>query len=170
MEFGALQCVPQNPDCTHCPFLDQCAGSATGNPNQFPVKRHKTKTRERYFNYFHIIYNNDTYLHRRAGKDIWEGLFELPLIETDRPMDFNELGKTPAFKKLFQETGELVWAVGENGVKHVLSHQILHASFYKVEIQHENAALEKYLKVPLAMLGDFPISKLIYNYLYRSAD
>ncbi|MDR0835009.1 MAG: A/G-specific adenine glycosylase, partial [Tannerella sp.] len=26
MEFGALQCVPQNPDCNQCPFVGQCAG------------------------------------------------------------------------------------------------------------------------------------------------
>jgi A/G-specific adenine glycosylase len=170
MEFGALQCVPQNPDCSLCPFLNQCAGHATGNLHQFPVKQHKIKTRDRYFNYFYIIYNSDTYLHRRAGKDIWEGLFELPLIETDRPMDFSELKKTPVFENLFRETGQAVWSAGKNGVKHVLSHQILHASFYRVEIRNENAALKKYLKIPLTTLGDYPIPKLIYNYLYCSAD
>jgi A/G-specific adenine glycosylase len=165
MEFGALQCVPLNPGCDRCPFVNQCMGYATGNPLQFPVKQHKTKTRDRYFNYFHIIYNVYTYLHRRTQNDIWKGLFELPLIETERPVDFAELKELPAFKKLFQDAGQPAFSVDKSGVKHVLSHQILHATFYTVEIQLENAALKNYLKLHENTLDNYPVPKLIHNYL-----
>jgi A/G-specific adenine glycosylase len=166
MEFGALQCVPQNPDCGQCPFVNRCMGYASGNPQQFPVKQHKTKTRDRYFHYLYIIYDKKyTYLHHRTQNDIWKGLFELPLIETERMMDFVELQDTPAFKKLFHGAGTSVLTVEKSGIKHVLSHQILHASFYRVEIQTENAALNKYLKIEKNTLDDYPVPKLIYNYL-----
>lgn len=69
MEFGALQCIPQNPDCENCPFVNRCLGYASGDILQFPVKSNKIKTRNRYFNYFFITNEGDTYLHRRTGKD-----------------------------------------------------------------------------------------------------
>ncbi|MDR2041701.1 MAG: A/G-specific adenine glycosylase [Tannerella sp.] len=166
MEFGALQCVPQNPDCGRCPFVNRCMGYASGNPQKFPVKQHKTKTRDRYFHYLYIVYNRKyTYLHRRTQNDIWKGLFELPLIETEQTMDFAGLQETPAFGKLFRGAGTPVLTVEKSGIKHVLSHQVLHATFYRVELQKESAALKNYLKIEKNALDDYPVPKLIYNYL-----
>ncbi|MDR2470319.1 MAG: A/G-specific adenine glycosylase [Tannerella sp.] len=165
MEFGALQCVPQHPNCGQCPFIDKCMGYATGNPQQFPVKQHKTKTRNRYFHYFYIIYKGYTYLHRRTGNDIWEGLFELPLIETEQAMDFAGLQETDAFKQLFDETGELSLSLVKNGIRHVLSHQVLHTTFYRAEIRKENAGLKKFLKTEKNALERYPVPQLIHKYL-----
>ena len=76
MEFGALQCVPQNPDCEVGPLKECCMAYASGNVQAFPVKQNKTKTRPRYFHYLYIIYKGQTWLSRRGKKDIWEGLYE----------------------------------------------------------------------------------------------
>lgn len=165
MEFGALQCVPQNPDCEKCPFVDSCLGYVSGNVMQFPVKRNKIKTRNRYFNYFFITYKGDTYLQRRSGKDIWEGLFEFPLIETEGLKDFEALQTTESFKALFDMTGQPVFSIEKAGVKHVLSHQVLYVTFYKVEIQSENKALTNYLRIPISSIDDYPVSRLIHSYL-----
>ncbi|ETK09432.1 hypothetical protein T231_09640, partial [Tannerella sp. oral taxon BU063 isolate Cell 6/7/9] len=54
MEFGALQCVPRNPDCSVCPLVARCAAHAAGTPERFPVKQHRTKTVDRYFHYFYV--------------------------------------------------------------------------------------------------------------------
>ncbi|MDR0395041.1 MAG: A/G-specific adenine glycosylase [Tannerella sp.] len=161
MEFGALQCTPQNPDCERCPLSAGCLGYASGNPQQYPVKQNKTKTRDRYLNYFFVTCDSYTYLHRRAGRDIWEGLYEFPLIETAACMDFAELKGEKAFNELFRGTGEPVISLAANGVKHVLSHQILHATFYRVDVQIENVALKKYLKIPLSALDEYPFPRLI---------
>ena len=56
MELGALQCVPQNPDCEACPLKERCAAYGTGDVQTYPVKQKKTKTRDRYFHYLYIIY------------------------------------------------------------------------------------------------------------------
>ncbi len=165
MEFGALQCVPQNPDCEQCPLSDNCLGYASGNPQQYPVKQNKTKIRDRYLNYFFIVYGSYTYLHRRTGKDIWEGLYEFPVIETAVSVELTELKDEKAFNSLFHETGEPALSVVTRDVKHVLSHQILHATFYRVEIHKENAALKKYLKIPLAALDEYPYPRLIDSFL-----
>ena len=79
------------------PVKDKCMAFASGNVQAYPVKQNKTKTRDRYFHYLYIIYKGQTWMNRRAGKDIWTGLYEFPLIETDHAMDFSGLCETQAF-------------------------------------------------------------------------
>ncbi|MBR4312829.1 MAG: A/G-specific adenine glycosylase, partial [Bacteroidaceae bacterium] len=38
MEFGALQCVPRNPNCEACPLADKCVALAEGRVGQLPSK------------------------------------------------------------------------------------------------------------------------------------
>ena len=161
MEFGALQCIPHHPDCASCPFTGHCMGYASGNLHQYPVKQNKIKIRDRYLHYFFIRCGMDTYIHRRSGKDIWEGLYEFPLIETKTPMDLANLQDEASFRQLFDTTTQPVFSIAVNDVKHVLTHQILHATFYQVTIQQENATLKNFLKIPLPALDDYPFPKLI---------
>ena len=165
MEFGALQCVPQKPECGQCPLKDKCLGFASGNPLQFPIKQHIIKVRNRYFNYFFILHEGNTYLSRRMQKDIWEGLFEFPLIETEHSMDFEEVQETDAFKKLFHDTGKITFSMDSNELKHVLTHQILHARFYEAEIQKDNLYLQQYIKTPLEQIDDYAVPRLIHRFL-----
>ena len=165
MEFGALQCIPQNPDCQSCPFVAQCLGYASGNLQQYPVKQNKTKIRNRYLHYFFIRLGANTYIHRRSGKDIWEGLYEFPLIETKAPADFIDLKADIAFRQLFESSCQPVFFPETRQTKHILTHQILHATFYHVEIQAESAALKKYLKIPLSAFDEYPFPKLISVFL-----
>ena len=62
-------------------------------------------------------------MNRRAGKDIWTGLYEFPLIETDHAMDFSGLCETQAFRNLLGDAGKLSITQGLSNVKHTLSHQ-----------------------------------------------
>lgn len=167
MELGALQCVPQNPDCEACPLKERCAAYAAGDVQDYPVKQHKTKTRGRYFHYLYIIYKGKTWLSRRKGKDIWEGLYEFPLIETDKAMDFAALQATDAFRRLFERAGRLNVSVDLQGVKHVLSHQILYAAFYRIEIERENDALNAFLPVARGDVEKYAVPRLIHIYLEK---
>lgn len=167
MELGALQCMPQNPDCEVCPLKDRCVGYGTATVQSFPVKRNKVKTRNRYFHYLHVIYKGKTWLSRRGAKDIWEGLYEFPLIETDRPMDFSELQAVSSFLYLFGGAGQLGVTPGLSGIKHVLSHQILYANFYKVEIETISPALESYLAISCQEIENYAVPRLIHIYLEK---
>jgi len=165
MEFGALQCTPQNPVCDKCPLINDCLGYISGKVRLLPIKQNKTKTRNRYLNYIHIVNKDWTYLQRRSNKDIWEGLFEFPLIETEQMLDFEDLQATEEFRTLFEETGTQILLKLKGDIKHVLSHQVLYVTFYKVEIQNENDFLRKYTKVAISTLDDYPVSRLISSYL-----
>jgi len=165
MEFGALQCVPQKPACAQCPLHDKCLGFASGTPLKFPVKQRTINVRVRYFNFFLIHLEGNTYLSHRTKKDIWEGLFEFPLIETSQSTNFEEISKTVPFKNLFRNTGKISFSVISNEVKHVLTHQILYATFYKAEIQKENACLKEYIKTPLEKISGYAFPRLIHRFL-----
>lgn len=167
MELGALQCVPQNPDCEACPLKEGCMAYASGRVQFYPVKQNKTKTRNRYFHYFHILYKGKTWLSRRGGKDIWEGLYEFPLIETDQPADFAVLQQTEAFRRLFDGVGRVDVSVDLKDVKHVLSHQVLYATFYKVEIEATTEVFDTYLQVACADLEQYAVPRLIHIYLEK---
>ena len=96
MEFGALQCVPANPDCECCPLRDRCLSLARGTVADRPPKREKKAAVPRYFNYLHVRCAGSTLLAKRTGRDIWRNLYEFPLIETPRAVDFGELQRSVA--------------------------------------------------------------------------
>ena len=100
MDFGALQCTPAQPRCGDCPLAGRCLALAAGTVGVRPVKQGRAKVRDRWFNYLHVTCGGQTLLHRRGGGDIWQGLYEFPLIETDKAADFAELAATAAFREL----------------------------------------------------------------------
>lgn len=167
MEFGALQCTPQNPDCVRCPLHDICVAYHEKKVQYFPVKQNKVKTRNRFFHYFHLVKGGDTWLNRRTGKDIWEGLYEFPLIETGTNMDFVELQQTMAFRELFGDSSSVKFTVGIAPVKHVLSHQVIFATFYKAEFIGDIPALANYIRITSGEIDNYAVSRLVELYLEK---
>ena len=88
MDFGALQCTPANPSCNDCPLRDECLSLAAGTVAERPVKAGRTRIRPRYLNYLHLECGGRIALRRRPEGDIWQGLYDLPAIESDRPLVF----------------------------------------------------------------------------------
>ena len=128
MELGALVCTPRNPRCTSCPLTDRCVARAQGLVEALPVKAGRTTVRERHFNYLHMEVDGGLFLRKRMGKDIWQGLWELPLIETVRPMD--KRGMAALIRRELGAGHRLMSMDGP--VRHVLSHQVIHARFWVV--------------------------------------
>jgi len=133
MEFGALQCVPKNPDCGTCIFNKECVAFLTGRVNQLPVKLKKTKVTNRYFNYI-IIKDGagKTIVNRRSDKGIWFGLYEFPLLETEILVD--EAATIP-LKANFEGLSFVpknVQLLHPDVIIHKLSHQKLHIRFWEV--------------------------------------
>lgn len=148
MEFGALFCVPNNPDCHSCPIGNSCASLATGKVGERPVKQGKTKVRKRYLHYFHLETDTKIALQQRLGKDVWLKLYEFPLIESES----EELPETAA--DLISEP-QLIYQT-----KHVLSHQHIYASFYR-GTPNPNAKLSFVSKTDF---HTFPIHRLMEKY------
>lgn len=169
MEFGALQCLPKSPDCPSCPFAGRCLALARGTVGNRPVKKGKTEVKPRWFNYLVVRCGDAVLLGQRRGKDIWRNLYEYPLIETERAMDFPELQATEGFRRLFDGAGGIVLRRETAMPRHILSHRVIHTVFYDLEVPGFTPAMrEKYLVVPEKELDRYAVSRLIDLYREKS--
>lgn len=130
MEFGAVQCKPQNPDCNVCPFQNRCVAFQKNLVDILPVKKKAKKVSKKHFNFLVIISNNKTFLEKRQGKGIWQNLYQFPLVETEKEVTHNEVKtilKDFNFLKGFNFDLSLY---NNQPVVHKLSHQHLYTKFW----------------------------------------
>lgn len=164
MDFGATQCVPVSPNCRECVLAEKCLALYQNKVSSLPVKQGKTVVKNRYFNYFDIKSDDTRFLHKRTGNDIWKNLYELPLIETSEDLSFQEIQKTESFKNLFLDCGEIVLSSISIQLKHVLSHRIIYARFYKIKVSNDEILSQRFIKVQIAALDKYAISRLVEKY------
>jgi A/G-specific adenine glycosylase len=162
MEFGARYCRPVNPDCPNCIFMENCIAFAKKKVNLLPVKANRTKVRDRYFNYIIFIHKGYTYINKRESKDIWQGLYEFCLIETETKQKTETVLKNEVFKKLIPVKSAVVKSVSKE-YKHILSHQHLHTRF--IVIEGEPFKLMKTKKVKISTIHGFAFPRLIEKFL-----
>jgi A/G-specific adenine glycosylase len=84
MDFGAIVCSPRAPKCGHCPFQQQCVAYTNDSVSDYPVRAKKTIVTERFLNYFIIKNKTKIVVEKRTEKDIWQNLYQFPLLETDK--------------------------------------------------------------------------------------
>jgi A/G-specific adenine glycosylase len=168
MEFGALQCVPVSPDCAACLLQQNCRAYELSIVDKLPIKSKKTKVTNRYFNYFFIELGGKTYLQKRIAKDVWQNLFEFPLVEADSLLTVEELMETAGFKNLFSGIGEVEVVKISNPMKHILSHRVIYAQFVTVKISDENTILSERIKTLISEIDQFAVSRLMELFLEDS--
>ena len=79
MDLGATVCTPKSPSCQHCPWSDQCAAYASGDPAAYPVKE---APRELPFQVIGVgVVLNDAgevLIDQRLNEGLLGGLWEFP--------------------------------------------------------------------------------------------
>ena len=163
MEFGALQCVPKNPDCGNCIFNDSCLALQKKKVAQLPVKSKKTRVTNRYFNY--LVFSdetNKTIICKRIQKGIWHNLYEFPLLETEKAesdIAVLDLIKNQSFvTNAVQE----VTLLNSTAIVHKLSHQHLTIKFWKVKV--EGALLNG---IDCESASNFPFPIVVYKFIEK---
>lgn len=170
MEFGALQCTPHSPSCTDCPLADKCVALAEGRVDMLPLKSYKTKVTPRYLTYLYIHDTDSLLLHKRTGNDIWQNLYELPLIETEMAIDANGLFLHPDFLAWKKTIPYYTYKGATGGIKHVLSHRVLHATFHELEVLGELSCPDGYVVVPFSELGHYALPRLLERYMKEKSE
>ena len=139
MDFGALQCTPQNPDCLTCPLQGSCNAFLTGRVSLLPVKKPAAEVKKRHFNYVYTRFKGQTAIRRRGPGDIWQGLWE-PLVP--------------------EETVPSGAILLKSGVKHQLTHRTLTADFYLWEPSERPSLPEGYHWIKEAELDRYAKPRL----------
>ena len=161
MEFGALQCVPKNPNCGICVFNDSCIGFQKKKIAQLPVKSKKTKVTKRYFNY--LVFsdeNNKTIISKRNQKGIWHNLYEFPLLETEKAESDKTVLALIDNQSFVKNAILEIQLSNPEAIVHKLSHQHLIVKFWKVKVQ---GTLDDGMDCESA--AEFPFPVVIYNYI-----
>ncbi len=166
MEFGALHCLPRNPACESCPLSGKCLALAHGRVEQLPVKSPKTPVKPRYFNYFVIRCGGRILLSQRREKDIWQNLYEFPLIETPEAISWEALQADPRYGELFGTLPPHLLTERQMP-PHLLSHRVIHARFYELSVGKFSPAMERYLQLDEAEIDRYAIPRLIESYLEK---
>ncbi|MFO7940556.1 MAG: A/G-specific adenine glycosylase [Bacteroidales bacterium] len=164
IELGALICKPI-PNCAQCPLQENCLAFTHNSQHKYPVKHKKKKMTHRYFSFLDIHYGSDTFIERRREGDIWQGLYQFPLLETSTRTTLEKLMQTPQWRTFFPPSGTLKISSSKE-FKHQLSHQLLHAKFYHITLSTPSQhLLNKFTQINRAQLADIAIPRLIEKYL-----
>jgi len=164
MDFGAVICKPV-PLCDECFFNKRCLAYLGGKQDLLPIKEKKLKIRKRWLNYFIVQRNNEVLVQQRNEKDIWQGLHQFVLIETEKSYRLGQL--KPLLQKQYGIEGHNVenqWQTRQQ-----LSHQLICFQFAVIKLQRKKK-VENYTWTKLSQLQDiaFPktLQQAIQDYLF----
>jgi len=169
MEFGALFCKPKNPSCKSCPLQANCQAWSIGLVSKLPHKSNQVKQKKRYFNYFLInFYREDQrliYFHKRKAKDIWQGLYDFPLIESAKLFSAKDVLQTESWKNLFMETLPVISSSSRSYI-HQLTHRQINARFFVIDVEREIILEDNdFILVDENDIQKLPLPRLIDKYL-----
>mgnify|MGYP005847875481 CR=1 FL=1 len=157
MEFGALQCVPKNPDCSNCVLAANCFAFQNNKINELPVKLKKTKVIPRYFNYLVMIDSRGFWVvKKRTQNGIWKNLYEFPLEETKEEVSLEAVLNQISIKY----APKYVVIKNETPIIHKLSHQHLHIRFIELQFEHEIEAAK-----PFDFITNLPFPIVIHKFI-----
>ena len=166
MDFGAIQCTPKSPACAICPFTSACHAFNKGAIETLPVKTKKVKVKKLYFHYFIFEHNGEILMQERGPKDIWQGLYQFYLIESESKMNIED-----SLNSLYSRSHVVVIDISEE-VKHILTHRLILARFFRLQVDDLNTFVDiqnelKLMPYNLAEVHDLPKPILIQNYLKK---
>ncbi|MFN8283175.1 MAG: A/G-specific adenine glycosylase [Chitinophagales bacterium] len=163
MDFGALVCKPKQPLCNQCPFSSECVALVKNKIDLLPVKSKKLIKTERHFHYY-VLYDNDNiYLRQRNEDDIWKGLFEFPMIETEQA---TEDASALLYKILKGKNNNLLPANNQTfHFKQTLSHQYIHGYFHEFYFTKLPNPDKSYLKIKKQDILNYAFPKIVRTYL-----
>ena len=159
MELGATVCTPVNPNCEDCPLHISCNAYANNLQSILPLRSKKTKVRDRWFYYAVHVCNGETLVSRRGSGDIWQGLYEFPLVECSAKKSESEI-----VEMLNLNSNDTVLEVSSE-FKHILTHQRIFATF--VLIKSGRFDTSNFMRVKSNKLQNFAFPRLINRYLEK---
>lgn len=167
MDFGSLVCKPKNPDCANCPLSTNCKANQQGQPTLYPIKSKKINRQTRYFNFIILHDNKSVIIIQRNTNDIWKGLYQFPLIITEKPCDSKTLSDMKAFLNLGIINPKTV--IETNVFTQQLTHQKLICKFFIYELKSlKKLTIENAIKIDFNNLNKYAFPGVIRTFLQNN--
>ena len=166
MDFGAIQCTPTNPNCGICPINYLCSAYENDYVKELPIKQKKQTKRTRTFNYLVFLQNENTYIEKRKGNDIWKNLFEFPLIEGTQILSKKSLITLLSKNFNLKEIADYK-IVSCVKLAHHLTHQKIVSTFWKIVVCNTKVNLNKnqIIQIKSQDINKYPLHRLTEKYL-----
>lgn len=170
MEFGALHCLPANPNCESCIFNKDCMAFLNGKQLDFPVKKSKVKVRDRHIYYF-VIQTSDNepkfFIKKRENRDIWRNLYDFPSIESEKAFSDPKEALAQAEKQGLLFSPKYEGGTVSRKYEHKLTHLRIFATFIPIILSEERKKEyeNSLLLISQSDLKNYPVPQLIVRYL-----
>ena len=168
MDFGAVICKPLAPRCSTCPFKKTCAALATGSVSALPVKKKKITITQRWFYYFIPEYRGKLPISIRQDKDIWQGLAEFPLLETNGEQSVKALLKMAEKKGFLPRDGYKLDKISPL-YRQTLSHQLIAGQFISVKLKKKPSLIGNWVWIEQGKLSEQAFPQFINQFLKAEA-
>lgn len=166
MDFGAVTCKPIAPLCDDCLFKKKCYAFLNDKINELPVKEKKLKIRKRWFYYLFINNNNKTAIRQRIKKDIWQDLYEFPLIETTQEEEIDNVLSMAEKEGWLQKKSYQITGISPL-LKQQLSHQLISGRFIALKIMKGFSKQKNGQWITKDKLKTYAFPKFINQYLNK---
>jgi len=101
IDFGALVCTAKKPICGQCPLADSCYAYGQHKTADYPLSKPKKPRKVRYLHYLVGVCEEEVPITKRVAKDIWQGMYELPIYESESAVDLDANHLAEYFNRLF---------------------------------------------------------------------
>lgn len=167
MDFGATVCKPKGALCIQCPLSKKCLALKNDQVQELPVKSKKIKKKKRYFNYLVINKGTEIFIKKRRKKDIWQNLYEFPVIETVMEIGEKKLKKEKDFFSIFSNQFYGISSISAS-YKQQLTHRSIIARFFEITVNDDFKVTENdWLCIKKEEIRRFAFPKIIDLYLNR---
>ena len=166
MDFGAVVCKPVAPLCEICIMSEICRARQKNIVAQLPVKEKKIQIKKRWFYFLVIRYKNEIFVQQRNQKDIWQGLYEFPLIESTTPLSRKKIEKTIEEQEWLKGSAFEIISISPV-YKQQLTHQFIQGRFIEIKMPKKPEAKTVYTLVKERKLKQLPFPKFINQYLQQ---
>ena len=163
MDFGAVICKPAAPLCSTCILNTTCFAFLNQKINMLPVKEKRISIKKRWFYYLVIEHENEIAVQQRTGKDIWNQLYEFPMMEME---------KETSIKVILQEAEKSGWLPKKKYemvtisplFKQQLSHQLIAGQFIRIKLKKKDILKIGVIWAKTNQLKKFAFPKFINQY------
>lgn len=166
IDLGATVCLPAKPKCKECPLRQNCEALRTNSIPSLPVKLKRIEKKARYFNYLYFRDSSPTTLIRkRVGKDIWQGLYEFPMLETSYQIETDQLLQllAPEIKDITAQSLAAIITLP----RQLLTHQAIYGKVWVISRKRKPKQGE--IAVRIEDLTNFAFPKLLSTFINRGS-
>ncbi|MEP7373640.1 MAG: A/G-specific adenine glycosylase [Chitinophagaceae bacterium] len=163
MDFGAVVCKPAAPLCSACRLNKTCIAFLNKKINELPVKEKRISIKKRWFYYLVIEHENQIAIQQRTGKDIWNQLYEFPMMEKEEETSIEAILQEAEKSGLLSKKKYEMIATSPL-FKQQLSHQLIAGQFIKIKLKKKDIIKIEMLWVKINQLKKFAFPKFINQY------